>query len=148
MPYSLPRLKYFFFLKNNFIYLFLAVLGFGVAVSWDYSLAVVFGPLTVGLLSQSTGSRAPWLQYLQLSGSTAQAQQLWHMGLSCSLACGIFSDQGSNLRLLPWRADSLLLSHQGEKAMAPHSSTLAWKIPWTEEPGGLQSMGSGRVRHD
>ena len=35
-----------------------------------------------------------------------------------------------------------------EKAMAPHSSTLAWRIPWTEEPGGLQSMGSLRVRHD
>ena len=35
-----------------------------------------------------------------------------------------------------------------EKAMAPHSSTLAWKIPWTEEPGGLQSMGSLRVGHD
>ena len=34
-----------------------------------------------------------------------------------------------------------------EKAMAPHSSTLAWKIPWMEEPGGLQSMGSQRVRH-
>ena len=34
-----------------------------------------------------------------------------------------------------------------EKAMAPHSGTLAWKIPWTEEPGGLQSMGSGRVGH-
>ena len=32
--------------------------------------------------------------------------------------------------------------------MAPHSSTLAWKIPWTEEPGRLQSMGSLRVRHD
>ena len=32
--------------------------------------------------------------------------------------------------------------------MAPHSSTLAWKIPWTEEPGRLQSMGSHRVRHD
>ena len=32
--------------------------------------------------------------------------------------------------------------------MAPHSSTLAWKIPWTEEPGGLQSMGLQRVRHD
>ena len=31
------------------------------------------------------------------------------------------------------------------KAMAPHSSTLAWKIPWTEEPGGLQSLGSLRV---
>ena len=35
-----------------------------------------------------------------------------------------------------------------EKAMAPHSSTLAWKIPWTGEPGGLQSMGSQRVGHD
>ena len=35
-----------------------------------------------------------------------------------------------------------------EKAMAPYSSTLAWKIPWTEEPDRLQSMGSLRVRHD
>ena len=35
-----------------------------------------------------------------------------------------------------------------EKAMATHSSTFAWKIPWTEEPGRLQSMGSLRVRHD
>ena len=34
------------------------------------------------------------------------------------------------------------------KAMTTHSSTLAWKIPWTEEPGGLQSMGLLRVRHD
>ena len=35
-----------------------------------------------------------------------------------------------------------------EKAMATHSSTLAWKIPWTEEPGGLLSLGSHRVGHD
>ena len=35
-----------------------------------------------------------------------------------------------------------------EKAMAPHSSTLAWKIPWAEEPGRLHSTGSLRVRHD
>ena len=34
-----------------------------------------------------------------------------------------------------------------EKEMAPHSSTLAWKIPWTEERGRLQSVGSQRVRH-
>ena len=34
------------------------------------------------------------------------------------------------------------LASPPEKAMAPHSSTLAWKIPWAEEPGGLQSMGS------
>ena len=42
-----------------------------------------------------------------------------------------------------------LISHASmEKAMAPHSSTLAWKIPWTEEPGGLQSTGSLRVGHN
>ena len=35
-----------------------------------------------------------------------------------------------------------------EKEMATHSSILAWRIPWTGEPGGLQSMGSQRVRHD
>ena len=35
-----------------------------------------------------------------------------------------------------------------EKAMAPHSSTLAWKIPWMEKPVGLQSMGSLKVGHD
>ena len=35
-----------------------------------------------------------------------------------------------------------------EKSMAPHSCTLAWKIPWMEEPSGLQSMGSLWVRHD
>ena len=35
-----------------------------------------------------------------------------------------------------------------EKEMATHSSILAWGIPWTEEPGGLQSMGSQRVGHD
>ena len=35
-----------------------------------------------------------------------------------------------------------------EKEMATHSSILAWRMPWTEEPGGLQSMGSQRVGHD
>ena len=38
--------------------------------------------------------------------------------------------------------------HALEKEMATHSSVLAWRIPWTEEPGGLLSMGSHRVRHD
>ena len=41
-----------------------------------------------------------------------------------------------------------ILDSISEKAMAPHSSTLAWKIPWTEEPGRLQSMGSLPVGHD
>ena len=59
-------------------------------------------------------------------------------------------------RTLEWVTTSFLhvsvfcvyIAYTMEKAMAPHSSTLAWKIPWTEEPGRLQSMGSRRVRHD
>ena len=43
----------------------------------------------------------------------------------------------------------ILLSYSKDsKVMAPHSRTLAWKIPWMEEPGGLQSMGLLRVGHD
>ena len=51
---------------------------------------------------------------------------------------------GMNLLLLdhsPTESEHFM-SLSMEKTMAPHSSTLAWKIPWTEEPGGLQSMGS------
>ena len=44
--------------------------------------------------------------------------------------------------------NSIQYTVQLEKAMATHFSALAWKIPWTEEPGGLQSMGSLRVGHD
>ena len=43
---------------------------------------------------------------------------------------------------IPGEEDSL------EEGMATHPSILAWRIPWTEEPGGLQSMGPQRVRHD
>ena len=46
------------------------------------------------------------------------------------------------------RVQSLGWEHPLEKEMATNSSTLAWKIPWTEEPGRLQSMGLQRVRHN
>ena len=68
-----------------------------------------------------------------------------------ALLQGIFWTQGSNLcllHLLHWQVGSILLATLGEKAVAPHSITLAWKIPWMKEPGRLQSMGSLRVRHD
>ena len=55
-------------------------------------------------------------------------------------------DQGCICFLAAFLKESL--ASLVEKAMAPHSSTLAWKIPWTEEPSGLQSMGLLRVRHD
>ena len=47
-----------------------------------------------------------------------------------------------DLALIPGREDPM------EKAMATHSSSLAWRTPWTEEPGGLRFMGSQRVRHN
>ena len=46
------------------------------------------------------------------------------------------------------RVQSLDLEDLLEKGLATPSSILAWRIPWTEEPGGLQSMGSQRVEHD
>ena len=46
------------------------------------------------------------------------------------------------------RVQSLGWEDPLEEGMATHSSILAWEIPWTEEPDGLQSMGSQRVRHD
>ena len=56
------------------------------------------------------------------------------------------------LKRLPamWKTWVQSLSQEDplEKEMAPHSSTLAWRMPWMEEPGGLQSTGSQRVRHD
>ena len=71
--------------------------------------------------------RVPLLSCVQLCGKNR---------VGCHfLLQGIFLTQGSNPRLLYLPA----------LAMAPHSSTLAWKIPWTEEPGGLQSLGLLRV---
>ena len=52
------------------------------------------------------------------------------------------------VKRLPAMRESLGQEDPLEKKMATHSSTLAWKIPWMEEPDGLQSMGSQRVRHD
>ena len=62
---------------------------------------------------------------------------------SCLTLCGPmnYSPTGSSVH-------GILQARISEKTMAPHSSTLAWKIPWTEEPVRLQSMGSLRVRHD
>ena len=78
--------------------------------------------------------------------------QVWHWGGGQEGAASI-----AHLVLLP-PFFPVLLSHQviinnllgleAEKAMAPYSSTLAWKIPWMEEPGRLQSTGSQRVGHD
>ena len=63
---------------------------------------------------------------------------------SCFLICWMIFSRN----LDSWVLYSECLDHILEKAVAPHSSTLAWKIPWMEEPGRLQPMGSLRVGHD
>ena len=72
--------------------------------------------------------------FFQSCGHWWVFQICWHIQCSTFIA--------SSFRI--WNSSSGIL----EKAMTPHSSTLAWKIPWTEEPGGLQSMESLRVGHD
>ena len=62
----------------------------------------------------------------------------WLSGKDTTCNAGDSGDESS----IPGLEDSL------EKEMATHSSVLAWRIPWTEEPSGLQSMGSQKVRHD
>ena len=60
--------------------------------------------------------------------------------LAAQMVKNLHAMQETQVQSLDWEAPL-------EKGMATHSSILAWRIPWTEEPGGMQSMGSQRVRH-
>ena len=78
--------------------------------------------------------------------------QTFHWEIGCFLTLLSASLVAQMLKYLPavqetW-VQSLGQEDPLEKEMSIHSSTLAWKIPWTEEPGGLQSTGSQRVGHD
>ena len=77
-----------------------------------------------------------WVQRMFTLGQENDCVQIY----LCHLAA-YYSHSGNFSKIL-------MLSLLWEKAMAPHSSTLAWKIPWMEEPDTLQSMGSRRVGHD
>ena len=74
------------------------------------------------------------------AGSLSWEVSAWSLSLSFFLSF-------LNLSMWETRVQSLGLEDL-QKEMATHSSILAWKIPWTEEPGRLQSMGSQRVGHD
>ena len=80
-------------------------------------------------------------------------RQAWHAAIHGVAKSRTRLSDWTKLNSLNWCFPLLLLVIKNsllqntEKAMAPHSSTLAWKIPWTEEPGRLQSIGSLRVRH-
>ena len=79
-------------------------------------------------------------------------QQIWETQHGHRTGKGQFSFQAQR-KAMPKNAQTTTQLHSSsqastEKAMAPHSSTLAWKIPWMEEPGRLQPMGLLRVGHD
>ena len=72
-----------------------------------------------------------------------------HFHFQCVIQASLVAQLVKNLPVMreTW-VQSLGWDDSLEKEMATHSSTLVWKIPWTEKPGGLQSMGSQRVGHD
>ena len=80
-----------------------------------------------------------------LNPASASFSLVFHVIYSASLVAQSVKNlpavQKTGVRSLSWE-DPL------KKEMETHSSSLAWRIPWTEEPGGLQSKGSQRVRHD
>ena len=96
----------------------------------------------------------PFSQIILPLPSPTESKRLFYTSVSLLLSC----IQGFRYHLSKFHIYALvycigvflsgLLYSVMEKAIAPHSSTLAWKIPWTEEPGRLQSMGSLRVRHN
>ena len=97
------------------------------------------------------GSRPPALQEDSLPAEP-QGKQLTLLVFFQGLTLGRTSLVAQMVKRLSTMQETQVGSHGQEdpleKEMAAHSSTIAWKIPWTEEPGRLQSMGSQRVRHD
>ena len=96
-----------------------------------------------------------WVQSLGWEDSLEKGKATQYSGLENSIDCIVHGVAKSQTRLSDFQLDfkpnvgsSIIFYSSVEKAMATHSSTLAWKIPWTEEPGGLPSMGLHRVRHD
>jgi len=105
-------------------------------------------------LDKKEVSGSPWADFR--SDLEAAAEQEWTLHICPTDSCPSVSlgdrfqeplrlqkSLDAQVPYIKWNSIYVL-----EKAMAPHSSTLAWKIPWTEEPGRLQSMGLLRVGHD
>jgi len=137
------------FLSNQFAFLHFFFLGM-VLITASYTMSQTSIRSSSGTLSDLI----PWI-YLSLPLYNRKGFDLGHTWwCSGSPSFLQFKSEFGNKEFMIWATISscfvfvdsieLLL----EKAMAPDSSTLPWKIPWTEEPGGLQSMGLLRVGHD
>ena len=106
----------------------------------------------IHLLKGSWVDSCFWLLQIELPWHHVQG---WYthmlsflMGKCLGLEGVIWQVYVNLFKKLPNYFPKYLHHSRSEKAMAPHSSTLAWEIPWTEEPGRLQSMGPLRVRHN
>ena len=91
--------------------------------------------------------RSSWVQTTCFILAQGRLRYLWCLRrtIRASLVAQTIMTQHAMQETWVW---SLGWEHPLDKGMATHSSVLAWRIPWTEEPGGLQSTGSQRVRHD
>ena len=95
--------------------------------------------------------RIPWIE--EPGGLLSmQSQRVGHEEQVTFSRAGIYHQGSTEVKNLPAMQETRVQSLGGEdpleKGMAAHSRILAWRIPWTEEPGGLQSMGSQRVGHN
>ena len=108
---------------------FLVPVGCCIILVWEYTLTFLRQDFIITLL----------LQNFVIHSWSLLAKELiieWETRVNTFKSCWFPFKKGHEKRRVV------------EKAMVPHSSTLAWKIPWTEEPGRLQSMRSRRVGHD
>ena len=119
---------------------------------WSFSFSIGPSNEYSGLIS----FRMDWLDFLAVQETlkslfqhhSSKASVLLHSAFFIPQLSHPYITTGKTIALTRWtfvgKVRSLLFNTLSrlEKAMAPHSSTLAWKIPWTEEPGRLQSMGS------
>ena len=117
-------------------------------------LLFVFSGPAEEIIRRSMQSRALMSRDIGTLKCHRSEKEVLVSSVKCCQTIGIIPEKYL-LDLLSWRslvnlarAVSVECSTGAERAMAPHSSTLAWKIPWTEEPGRLQSMGLLGVGHN
>ena len=147
LPSIFPRIKVF---SNESVLLIMwpKYWSFSISPSNEYSRLISFRIDWLDLLAVQ-GTLKSLLQHHSSKASILQRSAFFIVQLSHP-----YMTTGKTIAITRWsfagKVVSLLFNTLSrlEKAMAPHSSTLAWKIPWVEEPGGLQSMGSLRVGHD
>ena len=112
-----------------------------LCIRWPKYWSFSFNNSLSNKYSRLISFRINWFDLLAVQGTLQQSPPAPQFESINSLVFSLLYGQLSHLYIATPNCSQ-------EKAMATPSSTLAWKIPWTEEPGRLQSMGSRRVRHD